>query len=415
MPRKPHRPANTNKEAPGSFIICPKDSRLNLLRLSYILPRHNVKGEALYLYIKMLESSSSAFLSERSLLQHLEGLYGAKLSIDVDVFDRDYILNFNIEAPEDDYLRTIKNIKLEMVGAISLLVNKSYQRDDSKLVEAKAEAIRSLNRERTKPSFLAKEKASELFFKSNSFFESLLKNEVAINAINDVDLLIVKEEIKTALCYAIYIGRNDAKTCLKIAGDFTISPYIPALRVNEVVINKPIDEVIKVDYPTSLVEAYFLLPAVKSEYDYVLSLIVENALFSGPSSLFRKELYQKLNLCHSLNLSKNIYSGIYSIEARCSETKSKRLLDSIKRCMDSDFNMLSEDLFNRAKSLAKLSLISTKSSEILLADYLQTVTNLHLERELDIYLAKLEEIKLTNLKTYLKRNAYIGSIIVEGK
>lgn len=415
MARKPHRPTNKNKEVPGSFIICPKDSRLNFLRLSYILPKNNVKGEALYLYIKMLETSSKAHLSARSLSQHLEGLYGAKLVIDVDVYDRDYILNFNIEAAEDDYLRTIKNIKLEMIQVISDLVNKGYQRDDQKLQEAKSTALDELKHSLLIPEEIARTHASKLFFKSNAFYEKPLKNETAINAITDVDLLVVNEEMKNALCYAIYIGRNEAKTCLKIANDFKISPFIPALRVKEVVINEPLDEVVKSNFATTLVAAYYSLSPVKSEYDLVLSLIAENALFSGPSSLLKRELYQKQNLCHSLNLAKNIYNGIYSIEARCTNDLSKRLLANIKKCLDQDFANLSETLFLNAKALTKLALISTKSSEILLANHLQTVTNLHLDRELDTYLAKLEEIKLSNLKTFLKRNAYIGSVTVEGK
>lgn len=389
--------------------------RQNLLSVTYVVPKANVKRPAVYLYRDMLFNSSVAFLTKRNLFRRLYSLSGAELNIGIVEADRDFLLTFSIAATDDEYLKTFKNIRFEQIELLYSLIEKGYSREDRILARLKKNLVLSTRDALASPDFVAQRGLRQNFLPQSSFGQLRYGSVDEIQAVTDLDLLQVQEELKTAVRSVSYLGDPQARACLRIKQLFKPSPYIPTLRVNELTVSEPGDLTETTPFKQSVFMAAYRFPPVRSEGDYLVSLAAGSLLSGSSDSLLFGTLREKLNLCYEVSAEIQKSNGLGIITCYTDRRHYKRVLKETERLLSEGIGELREESFQVAKREIKSSLVSISDSLFAQASFIRSATWLGLEKNSERYLERLEDLTLEQVRRYLSQSAKIGTYLAEGQ
>lgn len=382
------------------FNVCRSIRRQQLVSVTYLIPRLNIKKEALFIYLGMVFHSSKEYLTYRSLMKKLDSLYGAKLSVSHKIFERDISITFSIVATDDAYLHTIKNLSMEAVELLNALINNGISRDESTLNAIKEHACKSYEEYVKSDEYTINQGINDLFKNSFKYKEYMYDSLEAINSVSFTDIEAIISELSNCTRFVTYIGDEKASTAIKLKHYFKPTPFIPRVRTNDLVINK-VDSINLNNGGKKLYIAY-RYPSINGEATLLFTLVMENIL----KHLINDVL--KLNINFRVNY--NLFNGLVVIEINDLVSSDKLYLEKIKELLASEFIELDKSVFNKEMKVLKTKLQMIKEDDEGRNDFIVLTTYLAISKKIDDYLDKVEKLSIEDFKSFLVHCNFIGDV-----
>ncbi|HBD06401.1 MAG TPA: hypothetical protein DCY93_03210, partial [Firmicutes bacterium] len=287
------------------------------------------------------------------------------------------------------------------IELLNILVNQGISREENIFESIKKRAINITNNYLSTDESILDQAVRKIIHEKVTYKELHYGTEESINSVTFTDLLVVLEEIKLSPRIVTFIGNETAQAALKIKAYFKPSPYFPRLRSNDIEISKPLEiKEASLKEKTGLV--VYRYKGCSSEHQFLISLMYPNII---------EELLNK-SYCsqNKLKVDINQLNGLVVISSSGSELVSEVFLNNLKAILSSEYSNPDLKFVEKEMKQLKRQLVMIKEEPYLLASFIKQVTILGLPTDINVYIEKLDTLKIEDIKSYLVHSSLVGSM-----